>query len=89
MRAAVIAGLVVAGCTATPDLPPAPIVVRIAPPVELLHCADQPEPGAIRSQRDVARYVLRLAEAGDDCRAKLTAVRRFIDQPGDGGADAQ
>lgn len=79
----VAVALFLAACAQPDALPPAPVVVRIAPPVELLDCADQPEPGRIRSQRDVARYVLDLAEAGEDCRSRLGAVRAFVEAPDD------
>jgi len=29
-------------------------------------------------ERDVAQYLVKLAAAGEDCRVKLTAVRRLI-----------
>lgn len=46
----------------------------------LLDCAAQPVPPAIASQRDVALYLLDLAEAGEDCRAKLAAVKGIVEK---------
>ncbi len=55
----------------------APIVsVQAAPiPGQLLECKPEPMPPATGSQRQVASYVLDLADAGDDCRQKLGAVK--------------
>lgn len=53
---------------------------RIEIPDSLLSC--MPEPIASRgwaTQRDVALFMVRLAEAGEDCRTKLAAVRRLIE----------
>lgn len=48
-------------------------------PAQLLTCEAQPAAprGDIR-QRDVALYVVDLAEAGADCRTKLGSVRRLL-----------
>lgn len=77
--AMVLAVLVLAGC----QTPRERIVERVVPqrieiPESLLKCA--PEPvirQALRTQREVALFVNRLAEAGADCRAKLEAVRKL------------
>lgn len=81
VAAAVFALAVLVGC-ATPK---ERIVERVVPqrveiPASLLACA--PEPvirQARKTQRDVALFVNRLAEAGADCRTKLAAVQRIID----------
>jgi len=77
---AISAALLLSACAAAPALPPAPVIVRVSPPVELLSCADQPAPGVMRSQRDIAKYILDLAEDGADCRSKLDAVRDFVEK---------
>lgn len=77
--AMILAVLVLAGC----QTPRERIVERVIPqrveiPESLLRCA--PEPvirQALKTQRDVALFVNRLAEAGADCRAKLEAVRKL------------
>lgn len=77
--AMVLVGLVLAGC----QTPKERVVERVVPqrieiPDSLLKCA--PEPvirKALRTQREVALFVNRLAEAGADCRAKLEAVRKL------------
>lgn len=70
------------GCTSDPP----PMVtevqyIRQEVPASLLDCAAQPLPPAISSQRDVAFYVLDLAEAGEDCRGKLAAVKGIVNRP--------
>lgn len=68
-------------CAGTPP-PPDLKVVRIAPPAEILTCAAEPAtPPAGATQRAVARYLLELAAAGDDCRERLDAVRAFVTAP--------
>lgn len=55
-------------------------IVRQRIPPGLLHCAPAPAPAArIDRQRQVARYILDLHAAGADCRAKLDAVRRLVE----------
>jgi hypothetical protein len=78
---AVLALALLAGC-ATPKERVVEKVVpqRVEIPASLLACA--PEPvirQALKSQREVALFVNRLAEAGADCRTKLAAVRRIVD----------
>jgi len=55
-------------------------VIRQEIPAALLDCAAQPVPPTIRSQRDVALYLLDLAEAGEDCRGKLAAAKGIVDR---------
>lgn len=52
--------------------------IRQQVPAQLLDCAAQPVPPRVASQRDVALYLLDLAEAGEDCRSKLDAVRGVV-----------
>lgn len=52
---------------------------KIEVPASLLTCSPEPVAGtAWINQRDVARYLVDLAAAGDDCRRKLAAVRRLV-----------
>ncbi|WP_114945887.1 Rz1-like lysis system protein LysC [Microvirga calopogonii] len=88
MRIATVIGIAcfLSGCATTA---PAPKVVtrQIDVPASLLEC--MPEPVAWetwRTQRDVGLYLVKLAEAGHDCRDRLDAVRRVLEAQG--GADA-
>ncbi len=68
--AVVLLVLTLAGCQTT----------STAVPVSLLRC--MPEPQATetwRTQRDVALFLIEVAEAGEDCRLKLEAVRKLIE----------
>jgi len=48
-------------------------------PAQLLSCAPTPAvPVETATQRDFALYVLDLEAAGQDCRAKLGAVRGVV-----------
>ena len=53
--------------------------VLAAPPVELLTCADAPDVADADSQRVVAKYMIELWDAGDDCHQRLDAVRQIQD----------
>lgn len=56
-------------------------VVKVERPVvpsALLACRTDPEPPIPESQRDVARYLVQLWQAGEDCRAKLDAVNQYL-----------
>lgn len=57
-------------------------VVRVLPPPDvpesLLKCRPEPSVGRLVTQRDAARYVLDLKEAGADCRGKLGVVGRIL-----------
>jgi len=62
-----------AACASVPPAPPPEI------PAQLLTCAPAPEvPGEGATQRDLALFILDLDAAGQDCRAKLTGVRRLL-----------
>lgn len=63
-------------------------IVRPEVPAHLLSCEDEPpdpadQPGL--TQKDVARYVVILRNAGRDCRAKLGAVRGLVSRPPSAG----
>jgi len=79
--AVVLAVLMLAGCQSTKEvIVPKIEERRIEVPASLLSC--MPEPVAARgwaTQRDVALFMVKLAEAGADCRAKLAAVRRLLE----------
>lgn len=64
------------GCTTTRTVE-TPLADRI--PAGLLTCRDRPVPGALDRQSDVARYVVDLDAAGEDCRRKLGAVNQIVD----------
>lgn len=52
-----------------------PVVVENRIPTELLTCADEPAPGSMNSQKDVAHFIIDLRNAGQDCRDKVNAIR--------------
>lgn len=56
-------------------------VERLEIPPVLLTCLESPEPPAGNSQRDAAEFMVRLWDAGEDCRSKLDAIRRLVDVP--------
>lgn len=72
--------LALAGCQTTKPRTVVQIVERkIEVPKSLLTCDDEPVAGTVWvSQRDVARFMNSLAEAGEDCRVKLAAVKRLV-----------
>lgn len=54
-------------------------------PAALLVCMPEPEAREVwKTQKDVALYLVRISEAGDDCRQKLDGVRRMLDEKSDG-----
>ena len=58
---------------------PTPHLVRQELPLELLQCQAQPSPPTpLRDDADLAYYMLDLADAGTDCRAKLDRVRVLV-----------
>ena len=85
--AALIVTLVIlAGCNTTQREVIDPQIVEVPP--SLLECAPEPRLTAALAEKlrtgaasaaDVAVFVNRLAASGADCRAKLAAVRRFLD----------
>lgn len=59
---------------------PEPVAVRLVVPPSLLECAPQPEPPSpVRDDADLAYWIVDLAGAGADCRAKLAAVRGLVE----------
>ncbi|MDX0741557.1 hypothetical protein GOL45_30795 [Sinorhizobium medicae] len=73
--------LLVSGCTMTKTATVTEGVERrVEVPKSLLTCADEPVAGTVWvTQKDVGRYLVKLAEAGEDCRLKLPAVKRLVD----------
>jgi hypothetical protein len=63
---------------------PEPVVVRPEVPASLLTCAAAPVPPDLnvpRWDQVLAGYLLDLGAAGDDCRAKLSAVGKLVATP--------
>lgn len=69
--------MLLTGCAADPIVTVQYVKQDI--PASLLVCDGAPDvPGARATQRDVARFVVRLNDAGQDCRQKLDAVRGLV-----------
>lgn len=59
--------------------PPAPVMVRQEVPAALLECQPQPvPPDPLRDDADLAYFIVDLAAAGADCRAKLERVKALV-----------
>lgn len=66
--------------TTKPTIIPQVVERKVEVPKSLLTCSPEPTAGtAWISQKDVARYLNRVAEAGNDCRVKLRSVRNIIE----------
>lgn len=72
--------LVVTSCATTNQRTITKIQERkITIPQSLLTC--MPEPTAKEvwvSEKDVGKFILELAEAGEDCRIKLKAIKKYV-----------
>jgi hypothetical protein len=70
--------LFLAGCSAS--APPVTRIVTISPavPGPLLHCMAPPEVPVKNSQAIVAKYIVALWLAGDDCRAHVAAINQVL-----------
>lgn len=67
--------LLCAACAA----PPAPVLLRPEIPADLLECQPQPDPPAtVRTDADLAAWIVDLATAGDDCRARLGRLKDLL-----------
>jgi hypothetical protein len=65
------------GCAA--PSPPVVRVERMQVPASLLACLPQPEPPpAGADDRALGRFLLDLAEAGEDCRSRLARVAEVV-----------
>ncbi len=54
---------------------------QIQVPEALLTCMPEPQAREVwKSQKDVALYLIRVSEAGEDCRQKLDGVKKILDQ---------
>lgn len=85
VAAAVLAtALAAGGCTTTRTVlvPPPPLADRI--PAQLLTCRDRPAAGDLSRQSDVARWIVDLDSAGEDCRRKVQAIGRIVERDGHG-----
>lgn len=80
--AVIIAVVALAGCSTTRSVIVPQVETRIVEvPPSLLRCMPEPQArDAWRTQRDVALFLIRLAEAGEDCRLKLEAVRKLLER---------
>lgn len=78
---AMIVGFILTGCQSAPkELVVEKVVERkVEIPNSLLTCSAEPVAGStwVR-ERDVAQYLVKLAAAGEDCRAKLKAVAKLV-----------
>jgi hypothetical protein len=76
---ALLSVLSLTGCGSAPQVLPKVEMHRIAVPDGLLSCQPQPPPPlALTDDRELAIYILALADAGDDCRDRLGRVRALI-----------
>lgn len=82
IRIALIASVLALAACGDKTGPIAPVVTHpVTPPAALLTCrAAPPVPRDAETQKDVARFIVRLAEAGEDCRSKLGAVREWAEE---------
>jgi len=73
---------ILAGCQTTKPAIITQVVERqIEVPKSLLTCSKEPVAGTVWvTQKDIGKFMIRLAEAGEDCRTKLAAVARLVDQ---------
>ncbi|MDR3520449.1 MAG: hypothetical protein P4L54_02420 [Acidocella sp.] len=74
-------GLLLAGCAQA--APPVTRIVTVMPviPASLLHCAPAPDVPVASSQSMVARYIVALWQAGQDCRAHVAAIAQATVMP--------
>jgi hypothetical protein len=72
--------LLLAGCSAS--VPPVTRIVTISPivPGDLLHCKAPPDVPVTNSQSIVAKYIVALWLAGDDCRAHVAAISQVLNK---------
>lgn len=69
-----LSGLLLTGCGAGP-----PVLVRQSVPAALLACQAQPEPPVSPfDDQALALWIVDLASAGEDCRARLGAVKGLV-----------
>jgi len=76
-----VACLLLSGCLVKrdPDVITKVETRQLQIPEQLLTCMPEPEAREVwKTQKDVALYLVRISEAGDDCRQKLDGVRRLV-----------
>lgn len=79
--AVIIAVLALAGCATTERVVPRIETRTVEVPPSLLRCMPEPQARAAwASQRDVALFLIKLAEAGEDCRLRLEAIRKLLEK---------
>jgi hypothetical protein len=81
---ALLVGLLLAGCAAPPQAPTVitkTVVERVTLPPGLLTCAPEPAVGPMKMQSDVADYLVRLEEAGADCRDTVNSIATIENAP--------
>lgn len=67
------------GCASPPATVPEVRIVRERVPAALLICQPAPAvPDSVADDRDLARYIIALATAGDDCRDQLARVAAHL-----------
>ena len=74
---AIVAAL--SGC-ATKAVPTPPPPLSDRSPGQLLSCRDRPAVGSLERQSDVARWVVELDAAGEDCRRKLNGITGLVEK---------
>jgi len=57
---------------------PPPVLVRQPVPPSLLACQPQPDPPASPDDTTLALWIVDLAAAGEDCRARLGSVKDLL-----------
>lgn len=65
--------------TLSPACAPSPALVRPAVPASLLACQPQPAPPDGPDDSALALWILDLAAAGEDCRARLHNLKELLD----------
>ena len=70
--------LLLAGCGHTPGPPTRLVTISPELPPPLLTCASTPDVPEAYSQAVVARYIVALWEAGQDCREHVAAIRSVL-----------
>lgn len=58
--------------------PGPPVLVRHQVPASLLQCQPQPDPPASPDDTGLALWIVDLAAAGEDCRARLGSVKGLL-----------
>jgi hypothetical protein len=75
-------GVLLTGCQPN-NVPPSVLVqhdvIREKPPLELLSCGFLPNADQVRTQADVADYIVDMKTFGWGCWSKLQAVKEWAD----------